>query len=953
MKRTLSILLALAMLLSIIPMTALTTAAATDDDLAETGDYSTNYNVSTGEALFTALKRSNASGEVIFINVTADINYYVTTQGVTGLDSYLRYACTLGKGKKILNLNGHKMHFYNDYVVIDACNGYSINVINQLNRQCLFEIPDGADLTVNGDASGSVDSGLIQYHGKLLNKCDAVDQRDIFEIRGGSLTINSGRYLAGGEVTSYTWQESIDILPGIYTSYDVKGWYLVGGDAIRALAGSLTINGGYFEGRGMSGYSSNRNEVIYASVDMSSVVINDGHFNGRSGADAVWAETLIQAGRFTVNGGIFELDKNGAMVAVVYRSYDYATSDSGKIGIFFPNANPNTLYYYKEKSNSDYIEVPYDTVKNDDYNYFRFSEVYQAYVEPKLGHRPDHFLSATPTSELKFIYQGKKYQTTDDITWRVGDSLKLYIDPDCLYFEDQKMSSVTQIISPNARYDLMEYISDGNQPVRLSGKSIPVSKDSNGKYYIDLNNIGEQYKSKFEAGKTYYFSFTVNENWKSRREFSIYHTGRFYVTIGEDTIDVNMFGCEITEPAYGQKPSNEVVYSDLCYDVELTWMERKTTDEFPQNMDTTQFFKRDRLYTAFFTVTMKEPFTRADDFAFYVNGKKVKNAYKMSYGLMANVEYDMRVDPIGMVQLNNVPEPVAGEYAMRSYTVPEGDNYRVKNQTGGGYQMYWYKENGATLQSTDRFEGGKNYKLRVNIETTDGYQFTDTPTVLINGHYATIKSSFDNRELTVEYTFACPATVTTIDSISAVISIDINGALPYTATVPAGFGYSVEQYSDGSDWKDGVKWTDEDGINLPIGTIPEAGKTYTAWVSLEITDPDHYQFAPSDEITAYLNGQKAEVYEYDEYNYGVYYTFIIKGDSEGGYIVGDSDTDKSVTILDATAIQRVLASLPVNAYDEKAADADEDGAVTILDATAIQRHLAALPTNPNIGTVKG
>ena len=949
MKRTLSILLALAMLLSVIPMTALTTAAA-DDEIAATGS---TYGVSTGEALIAMLEKDNPSGEGdMTINVNADISYYVTTQGVTGLDSYLRYACTVGKGKKILNLNGHKLHFYNDYVVIDACNGYSISVINNLNRQCLFLIPDGADLTVNGDASGSVDSGLIQYHGKLLNKCDAVDQRDIFEIRGGNLTINSGRYLAGGEVTSYEWHNSIDILPGVYVPTDEKAWYLVGGDAIRALAGNLTVNGGYFEGRGLSGYSLNCNEALYAEVGMSSVVINDGHFNGRSGADVVWAETLIQTGRFTVNSGIFELDKNETTVGTVYRSYDYSVYGSGRIGVFFPNADPNTLYYYKENADSDYVEVPSATVKSDDLRFFRFSEVYQAFVEPKLGHRPAHSLSATPTGELGFICQGKKYAATDDINWRVGDSMKVYVDPACLYFEDQKASSygVSQSLSSTVRFNLMEYISDSNQPVIYEGETVTLSKDSSGNYYIDLNNLSTKVKNKLESGKTYAFQFTATENWKSRREFGIYHTGKLCVTI---STDVSLFGCEITEPAYGKKPSNEVVYSDLCYDVELTWMERKTTDDLPQDMDTSLIFKRDRLYTAFFTVTMKSGYSRADDFSFYVNGRKVQNATKMTYGFIAFVEYDMRADQIGMVQLNDVPEPVAGEYAYRSYTVPEGENYRVKAQTGGGYQMYWYKENGATLQPTDAFEAGRKYKLRANIETTDGYQFVDSPTVLINGHYATVKSNFDNRELTVEYLFTCPATVTTLDSISAQIVIDMNAALPYNATVPAGFGYSVEEYGDGTYWKNGVKWTDAEGNNLPIGTVPEYGKTYTAWVSLEITDTDGYQFAPADEITAYLNGQKAEVCEYDEYNYGVYYTFIIKGSPYGNCIVGDADTDKNVTILDATAIQRVLASLPVTAFDEKAADADEDGNLTILDATAIQRHLAALPTNPNIGTVKG
>lgn len=77
-------------------------------------------------------------------------------------------------------------------------------------------------------------------------------------------------------------------------------------------------------------------------------------------------------------------------------------------------------------------------------------------------------------------------------------------------------------------------------------------------------------------------------------------------------------------------------------------------------------------------------------------------------------------------------------------------------------------------------------------------------------------------------------------------------------------------------------------------------------------------------------------------------SFEIKS-GESKIILGDADSDGKVTILDATCIQRHLASLPTTAYNEKAADADGDGKVTILDATAIQRHLASLPTHPGIG----
>ena len=58
---------------------------------------------------------------------------------------------------------------------------------------------------------------------------------------------------------------------------------------------------------------------------------------------------------------------------------------------------------------------------------------------------------------------------------------------------------------------------------------------------------------------------------------------------------------------------------------------------------------------------------------------------------------------------------------------------------------------------------------------------------------------------------------------------------------------------------------------------------------------------------------------------------------------GDADADGSVTILDATRIQRFIASLiDETGLDMTAADADADGNVTILDATRIQRVLAGL-----------
>lgn len=65
---------------------------------------------------------------------------------------------------------------------------------------------------------------------------------------------------------------------------------------------------------------------------------------------------------------------------------------------------------------------------------------------------------------------------------------------------------------------------------------------------------------------------------------------------------------------------------------------------------------------------------------------------------------------------------------------------------------------------------------------------------------------------------------------------------------------------------------------------------------------------------------------------------------EENVLLGDTDGDGSVTILDATTIQRHLAQLPNDVFVGLCADTDKDGVISILDATLIQRYLANLIT---------
>lgn len=69
---------------------------------------------------------------------------------------------------------------------------------------------------------------------------------------------------------------------------------------------------------------------------------------------------------------------------------------------------------------------------------------------------------------------------------------------------------------------------------------------------------------------------------------------------------------------------------------------------------------------------------------------------------------------------------------------------------------------------------------------------------------------------------------------------------------------------------------------------------------------------------------------------------------EKAYIRGDADGDGTVTVMDATVIQRKTVDTPTPAFNEKAADVDSNG-LDITDATKVQRYLAGFDDPYGIG----
>ncbi len=68
-----------------------------------------------------------------------------------------------------------------------------------------------------------------------------------------------------------------------------------------------------------------------------------------------------------------------------------------------------------------------------------------------------------------------------------------------------------------------------------------------------------------------------------------------------------------------------------------------------------------------------------------------------------------------------------------------------------------------------------------------------------------------------------------------------------------------------------------------------------------------------------------------------------------GKLMGDTDEDNTISVLDSTLIQRVLVDLAAKTASYNiVGDVDQDGAVTIIDATTIQRFLAGLKLDDKV-----
>ena len=204
------------------------------------------------------------------------------------------YWLTLGSGYKLIDLQGFS-------IVVDYPNIYE-------GTSTMFRIGEGSSLTIN-DSTG--ESGYIHYEGYIFDIEDydinhyyyASDMnRHLFEVCGGSLTINGGTLEAGRSKKQWVTNAHTKDKYGTTdwsSSYTGNVTKSVNGKAVIVNSGSLRINGGILLGRGE--YQS----VIAANGG--SVRIVEGRIDARGSADCL---AISPNADVRLVSGVFLLHKN-------------------------------------------------------------------------------------------------------------------------------------------------------------------------------------------------------------------------------------------------------------------------------------------------------------------------------------------------------------------------------------------------------------------------------------------------------------------------------------------------------------------------------------------------------------------------------------------------------------------------------------------------------------------
>lgn len=895
-KKIICLLLALAMLLGVMPITAY----AADTDNAET---QATYYYEAKSMYDLKMYLAAAGNCTIKLTGNIKVEYEPETEGHSTINIY---------GNKTIDLNGYKIECIDaSGIIFDGGNAVTIE-----SEKTLFHVYKGSTLTVNDSTGG----GEIAFKGDHIKESEHYfhyAKRDVFSV-DGTLVINDGKITAGssGKEYIYKGEEIPSVWGSLYSDWSGYAQQVTWGTVAHVNnGGKLVVNGGELSGRGVHIYQNEdykavvgeRDEVVYIAKG-GTASVNGGSLTALEGANIFAGDGIAEG--LKVRIGKFEL-KEPSTVRVIYDKELYA-NEYKNWGlaelVSFPTVGsfniPEEAYYDVYKILS---------VKYDGKTYKGSSEISALDFE-KDNYKNSLSLEFAPVddsniydAELQLVYGNDVYDNTyTQYEYYVGsaDSLKLYCNFEEPYFVDYNGEIIyiwSVWVNDNEGKADYEFFTNVNyiNPVVLSqadltGKTVFVSCDA-----CELgpnNNATNHYTNTFKFSPVNkpigYLEITEEQPAMPEGE----NTG--YVESNISSWD----GFNFNHKSLPQELINAGYYVERVYSLEGpsgTEIPEKT-DRGANRIEFGTMYSEPGIYTLRMGLRLKDK-----------DGNTVDSLVHVFYILVNNYSEVFELSA-------KVPEPVDGNYPTEE-VVPDGYGYVTTDVDWSYYNEqddeYYIMPEGMT------FEAGKTYECAVQFEAKDGYEFTKDradASGFINGIEGVISTNYSTTRAYVTVKF----TVSENENLEIIFTKDSKPetgsklTVDIDAMVELSDEFMEAYFEDEVSFQWYLNGSKMDGFTaISIDLLPEyAGKS----IYVEVTYGDNY--IESDNLV------------------------IAKGAAVSGRL-GDVDGDGDITILDATSVQLHIASLKFLTADELSrADTDGDGEISIMDATAIQLFVAKIIT---------
>ena len=427
----------------------------------------------------------------------------------------------------------------------------------------------------------------------------------------------------------------------------------------------------------------------------------------------------------------------------------------------------------------------------------------------------------------------------------------------------------------------------------------------------------------------------VNDN---NAKTSIDEEGHLRVAYNFSKLPKEITSVSITldAPVAGAKPDYTALFptganyfcdanNEDYYRNDIRWLDYTTISDLNPDSDV---FKAGHKYKVYVFLTPKDgyAFSIKENATTMVNGETANIHLQKSGQLMVEKIFKLEGEASDLINSVSITldAPVVGMKPDYTAVFPEGANYYSAANNNFHYRndIYWCDETvsySSYLSPDDGvFKAGHKYKVVVRLTAKEGYGFSSSTTITLNGKNASASLSNNKLQVVFDYETLVGEATDIITSVSIKLDAPVIGARPdYEAEFPSDANYYSRAYDVGN-FRNYILWHNDSTGKTMIPDVDVFSNGNKYQVSVWLNSKDGYSFGS--DVIATVNGHSAIISSVFPDQLKIVYDFPVLNSMNIGdaatidgnnYTITNNRTDGTGTVtLTGVSEKRATVSIP-------------------------------------------